>query len=210
LVPLRDLDPARAAPLTDAALTPYHAIKSSLHVLPPGGTALVIGVGGLGHMAVQILAAVAAARIIAVDVAPERLELARRFGAEAGVISGPEAAREVIELNGGRKPELILDFVGNDATMALANALSRSRGRVVIVGIGGGRVPFGYGLSAQECEFMISMWGTLPELHEVIRLAERGDLKSEITTFPLAQVADAYDALRAGRLLGRAVVTPHG
>jgi propanol-preferring alcohol dehydrogenase len=210
LVPLRDLDPARAAPLTDAALTPYHAIKSSLHVLPPGATALVIGVGGLGHMAVQILAAVAAVRIIAVDVAPERLELARRFGADAGVVSGPDAAQEVIEANGGRKPELVLDFVGNDATLALATRLSRSRGRVVITGIGGGKVPFGYGVSAQECEFMISMWGTLPELHEVIALAERGDLQPEITTFALDRVTDAYDALRAGRLLGRAVVTPNG
>jgi propanol-preferring alcohol dehydrogenase len=55
---------------------------------------------------------------------------------------------------------------------------------------------------------MISMWGTLPELHEVIALAERGLLRAETTTFPLARAADAYTALRAGTLLGRAVVTP--
>ena len=57
LVPLGELDPVLAAPLTDAGLTPYHAIKRSLSVLLPGSTAVVIGAGGLGHMAVQILAA---------------------------------------------------------------------------------------------------------------------------------------------------------
>jgi alcohol dehydrogenase, propanol-preferring len=208
LVPLRDLDPVEAAPLTDAGLTPYHAVKTSLHVLGPGTTAAVIGVGGLGHMAIQILRAVSAARVIAVDLAPERLELARRLGADHAVGSGTDSAVDVISANGGRKPELVLDFVGNDATLALAARLSRPRGRVVVVGIGGGTVGFGYGQVAQECEFMISMWGTLPELHEVIALAERGLLRAETTTFPLTRAADAYAALRAGTLLGRAVVTP--
>jgi len=208
LVPLCDLDPVQAAPLSDAGLTPYHAIKTSLPVLAPGATAVVIGVGGLGHMAIQILRAVSAARVIAVDLAPERLDLARRLGADEAVASGPHTADELVALNGGRKPELVLDFVGNGPTLALAARLSRPRGRVVVVGIGGGSVPFGYGQVAQECEFMISMWGTLPELHEVIALAERGLVRAETEIFPLARVADAYAALREGKLVGRAVVAP--
>ncbi len=208
LVPLRNLDPVQAAPMTDAGLTPYHAIKTSLPVLGPGSAAIVIGVGGLGHMAVQILSAISAARVTAVDLAPERLELARRLGAEHAVASGPGTVAEVIALNEGCKPELVLDFVGNAATMALAAQLSRPRGRVVVVGIGGGSLAFGYAQVAQECEFMISMWGTLPELHEVIALAEAGRLRAETTTFALTQAADAYEALRSGNLLGRAVVTP--
>ncbi|HWB70411.1 MAG TPA: alcohol dehydrogenase catalytic domain-containing protein, partial [Solirubrobacterales bacterium] len=66
LLPLGDLDPREAAPLSDAALTPYHAIKRSLRLLTPGSSAVVIGVGGLGHMAVQILGALSPARIVAV------------------------------------------------------------------------------------------------------------------------------------------------
>jgi propanol-preferring alcohol dehydrogenase len=67
LVPIDDIDPVDAAPLTDAGLTPYHAIKRSLPLLVPGSTAVVIGAGGLGHMAVQILAALCPARIVAID-----------------------------------------------------------------------------------------------------------------------------------------------
>lgn len=209
LVPLHDLEPRDAAPLTDAGLTPYHAIRSSRHVLAPGATAVVIGVGGLGHLAVQILAATTASRIIAVDTSPERLALAQRSGAHRGVVSGPDAATEVIEANDGRKPELVLDFVGIEATLSLAARLSRTRGRMVVVGISDSQIPFGFGRVAQECELVISMWGTLPELHDVIRLGERGDLRPEIVTYPLARVADAYDALRKGDLLGRAVVVPN-
>ncbi len=208
LVPVRDLDPISAAPLTDAGLTPYHAIASSRHVLAPGATVAVIGIGGLGHLAVQILAATTATRIVAVDVAPERLELATRQGAHAGVISGRDAAGQVIEAAGGRKPELVLDFVGIEPTLTLAAQLSRIRGRLVVVGLTEAQIPFGFGRVAQECELVISMWGTLPELHEVIRLAERGDLRPEITTFPLERAGEAYSALRGGELLGRAVVVP--
>jgi propanol-preferring alcohol dehydrogenase len=209
LVPLRDLEPAAAAPLTDAGLTPYHAINSSRHVLAPGAGVAVIGVGGLGHLAVQILAATTASRIIAVDIAPERLALAEKFGAQASVVSGPEAAEGVIEANGGRKPDLVLDFVGVESTLALGAKLTGTLGRFAVVGLTDAQIPFGFGRVAQECELVISMWGTLPELHEVIRLGERGDLRPETVTYPLEHAPDAYAALRKGELLGRAVVIPN-
>ena len=72
LVPIGDLDPVAAAPLTDAALTPYHAIKPELPRLVPGSAVVVIGVGGLGHLAVQLLRALSPARIVAVDLASVR------------------------------------------------------------------------------------------------------------------------------------------
>ena len=72
-----------AAPLTDAGLTPYHAIRRSWPKLPPGSTAVVIGVGGLGHVGVQILKATTAARVIAVDTRAEALRLAEECGADA-------------------------------------------------------------------------------------------------------------------------------
>src|SRR5690606_5589400 len=66
LVPLGDLDPVEAAPLAAAGLTPYHAIKRSLPKLGPGSTAVVIGAGGLGHMAVQLLLAMCPAQVVVV------------------------------------------------------------------------------------------------------------------------------------------------
>ena len=119
LVPLGDLDPVHATPLTDAGLTPCHAIRavlvvlSVLSVLVPGSNAVVIGVGGgLGHLAVQILK----------HVSPYR--------------------------------------------------------------------------------------ETLPELVEVIGVAQKGDITPVVRTFPLEQAGEAYAALRAGALEGREVIIP--
>jgi alcohol dehydrogenase, propanol-preferring len=79
LVRLGKLDPKAAAPLTDAALTPYHAIKS-VPTLTPDSTVVMIGIGGLGHMGVQILRAVSAARLVAADIDDAKLEFARKHG----------------------------------------------------------------------------------------------------------------------------------
>src|SRR4249919_3843949 len=87
-----DLDPVRAAPLTDAAVTPYRAIRRSQRVLTPGSVVTVIGVGGLGHLAVQILRAVSPATVVAVDPRPEARVLATSLGAHHVVEPGPDAA----------------------------------------------------------------------------------------------------------------------
>ena len=92
LVRLGKLDPKVAAPLTDAGLTPYHAIKSVLPTLTPHSTVLMIGIGGLGHMAVQILRALSASRIVAADIDEAKLEFARRHGAVATVNTRSEHA----------------------------------------------------------------------------------------------------------------------
>jgi propanol-preferring alcohol dehydrogenase len=93
LVPIGDLHPADAAPLTDAGLTPYHAVKRSLPLLGPGSTAVVIGAGGLGHLAIQIVAASTPAQVIAVDRRVEALQLAEAVGADRSVLAGDDAAR---------------------------------------------------------------------------------------------------------------------
>ncbi|CAM5288867.1 L-threonine 3-dehydrogenase [Streptomyces microflavus] len=100
LVPIGDLDPVKTVSLTDAGLTPYHAIKRSLPKLVPGATAVVIGTGGLGHVAIQLLRAMTAARVIALDVTEEKLDLARAVGAHEAVLSDEKAAARVMELTG--------------------------------------------------------------------------------------------------------------
>jgi propanol-preferring alcohol dehydrogenase len=211
LLPLPDgLDPVQAAPLTDAGLTPYHAVRRSWHKLPPGSHAVVIGVGGLGHLAVQILKATTAAHVTAVDVRADALALATTCGADATVLSGPEAAEQVIEATKGRRASLVLDFVGNDATMSLAAAVVRALGDVTVVGIAGGTIPWSFFAMPYEASLQTTYWGSRPELAEVLQLAAAGSLKATITTFALDDAMDAYRQMQAGTLNGRAVILPGG
>jgi propanol-preferring alcohol dehydrogenase len=210
LVPLGDLDPREVAPLSDAALTPYHAIKRSLHRLTPGSTAVVIGVGGLGHMAVQILHATSCARIVAVDTAPDKLALAAEVGADVTVPAGEGAAEAVREATGGRGAELVLDIVGSDETLALAAGCGRFEGDVTLVGLAGGTRPFSFFSQPYECSLSTTYWGSGIELIEVLDLAREGKIRAHVERHPLERAAEVYERLRRGEIEGRAVVCPHG
>jgi len=210
LVPLGDLDPIQAAPLTDAGLTPYHAIKRSLHKLVPGSTAVVIGAGGLGHMGVQILLALSPAQVVVMDQRSEALDLVKAEGAHRTVLSGEGAADEVLDATGGKGADVTLDFVGVDATLSLAAAVTRPLGDLTIVGIGGGTLPIGFFSIGYEVSVATTYWGSLPELWEVMALARSGRIKPKVTTFPLDRAMDAYTEMREGRLEGRAVILPDG
>jgi propanol-preferring alcohol dehydrogenase len=207
LVPLGDLDLVAAAPLTDAALTPYHAVKPILSQLVPGSSALVIGVGGLGSIAVQLLRALSPVHIVAVDVRESARALARRYGAAAALDAAgltPAAAREA--LGGGAT--LVLDFVGNDTTLALAAGSLEIGGHVAVVGLGGGSFPMAFGTVPLEWSLRRPSWGTLPELHEVVALARSGAIEIPIERLSLEEAVEGYRRLHDGEIGGRAVVVP--
>jgi propanol-preferring alcohol dehydrogenase len=209
LVGLPDgLDPVTAAPLTDAGLTPYHAIRRSWPKLTPDATCVLIGVGGLGHIGVQIVRATTGAQVIAVDVKPEALELARTVGAHHAVPSDEHAADAIRELTGGRGADVVIDFVGATATMNLARSAARTMADVTIVGIGGGEVPLGFFSQPYEVSIATTYWGSRPELVELLALAARGQVGTESTTYPLDHGVQAYRDLRSGTVTGRAVVVP--
>jgi len=210
LLPLGDLDPHEAAPLSDAALTPYHAIKRSLHLLVPGSTAVVIGVGGLGHMAVQILRALSPARIVAVDISEEKLQLARQVGADETVMAGNDAAEAIREITKGRGAELVADMVGSDDSVGLAAAVARFESDLTIVGLAGGNFEFGFGALPFEAKLCIPYWGTAVELEECLELARQGKIHAHVERFSLEDAPKAYEEMRAGRLDGRAVICPNG
>lgn len=210
LVPLGDLDPRDAAPLSDAALTPYHAIKRSLHKLAPGSTAVVIGIGGLGHMAVQILSAISPAQIVAIDTDRDKLALAADVGADVTLEGGEGAAEDVREVTSGLGAELVLDIVGSDQTMALAAQCGRFEGDVTIVGIAGGTLPVSFFSQPYECSIATTYWGSAVELIEVLDLARAGKIRAHVERFALRDVASVYDRLRRGAIDGRAVICPHG
>lgn len=209
VVPLPEgLDPVHAAPLTDAGLTPYHAIRRSWSKLPPDATAVVIGVGGLGHLAVQMLKATTAARVVAVDSRPEALDLAAEYGADLAVEAGPDAASRIREATGGRGADVVLDLVGADATLALGAAVARQMGDVTIVGIAGGSMQFSFYSQAYEVSLQTTYWGSRPELTEVLDLGARGLVKPKVTRVSLEEAADAYRRMADGKIQGRVVVVP--
>jgi propanol-preferring alcohol dehydrogenase len=208
LVPIGDLDPVVAAPLTDAGLTPYHAIKRGLHLLTPGSTAVVIGAGGLGHMAVQMLRALTPATVVAVDRRPEALDLAVSVGAHHGVLADDDAATTIREVSQGRGADVVLDVVGADPTLALGASVARTLGQLTIVGIAGGSLPVSFFGSAFEVSVATTYWGSLPELGEVLALARAGLLTPHVQRFSLDEAPVAYERLAAGEVEGRAVVIP--
>lgn len=208
VVPLASLEPADAAPLTDAGLTPYHAIKRSLALLGPGSFAVVIGAGGLGHMATQILAACTPTTVIAVDPRREALALVGTVGASHTVIAGDDAVAELLDLTRGRGADLVLDLVGSDDTLALGAAIARQLGHLTLVGIAGGALPVSFFSPQYEVSVASTYWGSLPELMEVVALAEAGKIRAHVQQFPLSEAPRVYDSMRNGTLRGRAVIVP--
>ncbi|MWB99063.1 NAD(P)-dependent alcohol dehydrogenase [Agromyces seonyuensis] len=208
LVPLGDADPIAAAPLSDAGLTPYHAIKNSLKNLQGGGkSALVIGLGGLGQIAVQILTAITGATVIATDMKPEAMERAAANGAVT-VAGGPDQVAQIRELTGGNGVDAVFDFVGIAPTVRTAMASVARQGRVTIVGIAGGKYEWDFYSTPYEAELTNTYWGTIEELYEVVALYRAGKITPDVELFGMDDALEAYRKLEAGELSGRAVVVP--
>ena len=208
LVPLGDMEPAVVAPLTDAGLTPYHAVKRSLPKLVPGSHVVAIGAGGLGHLAVQFLKALSPATVISVDQRESALALASEVGADHTVVSSPQAAEEIRGLMGGQGAELVLDICGYDDTLALASAVAANRGDLTVVGVGGGTLPFNFFAMPYECSVQSTYWGSITELGELLALARTGDFAVHATQYPLDEAAEVYRSMVDGTLNGRAVLVP--
>lgn len=208
LVPLDGLDPVVAAPLTDAGLTPYHAIKPVLPQLVPGSTAVVIGAGGLGHLGIQILRALSSCQVVALDLGEEKLAFATEVGAHHAFTSDDSAVAKIQELTGGHGAAAVFDFVGADPTCALAAQVVRTRGEIVIVGIGGGTVPVGFFTLPYNVSVRAPYWGSLPELHEVLALARSGAVHVDTERYSLDDAPSVYERMHARTLRGRAVVVP--
>ncbi|MFD8773760.1 NAD(P)-dependent alcohol dehydrogenase [Streptomyces sp. NPDC059916] len=208
LVPLGALDPVQAVPLTDAGLTPYHAIKRSLPKLVPGSTAVVIGTGGLGHVAIQLLRALSPAWVIALDVNEEKLALAREVGAHEAILSDAESVAVVRELTGGKGAEAVFDFVGATPTVATAGGCAAVEGDVTIVGLGGGSLAVGFGTTPYEASVTAPYWGSRSELMEVLDLARSGVVSVHVETYGIDDAPTAYQRLHDGTVRGRAVILP--
>jgi alcohol dehydrogenase, propanol-preferring len=213
LVPLGNIDPVEAGPLTDAGLTALHAVEHGRRVLERGSTAVVVGVGGLGHLAVQFLRATSEARVIAVDVDRARLDFAAGIGAEDGVLAGADAASGVLAANAGRRIDVVFDFVGSQESLDLAAQVTRRGGAVVVSGGGGGQLSITARMGAggtpdREVTIVHTFGGTRADLVRALALAEAGHVSTHTVTYALDQARRALEDLDAGRVLGRAVLVP--
>jgi propanol-preferring alcohol dehydrogenase len=199
VVKIGSLDPVVAAPLTDAGATSHHAVDRVVPRLPDGSTAVVVGAGGLGAFAVQLLRALTPARVVAIDTNPDRRDHALALGAH-------EVGDDVAAVGGA---EVVLDFVGVDATIAAGVAAVRPYGAFGLVGSAGGtlRRPW-FGTLPRDGEVYTFQGSSITDVQAVVALAEAGLVRSEVDRYPLARVREAYAALEAGTLRGRAVVIP--
>lgn len=202
LVPLGDLDPGHAAPLACGGLTAYRAVDHTLETLQRAEhpRALVIGAGGLGQFGVQWFKIRSAAHITVVDASAEKRRIALELGADAAVAPG--------EVEGNFTA--VIDFVGAEATLTTARDHVARQGLVVVVGLYGGRIPFGFGAVPHEARFMTSVWGSLEQMRDMVALAQTHPLVSPIETISLDDVADAHVRLHHGDVSGRFVITPGG
>ena len=198
LIPIGDLDPVQTAPLACGGLTAFRAVKRTLpHLQHDGARALVIGAGGLGQFAVQFLTKLTNAEVTVLDLADDKLAAALELGAHHAVTALPE----------GLKYDAVIDFVGANSTMAAAGKAINRQGILLVVGLAGGRLEFGVGVIPSEAIVSSSIWGSIPELHELLDYVRREGVAHHVETMPLDQAQEALDRLRRGEIRGRVVLT---
>lgn len=209
LVDIRDLPFEVAAVSTDAALTSIHAISKIPAGVALGSTVVVIGVGGLGHIAVQILAHVGY-QVIGVDTRESVRRIATDSGAQS-FCSPEELINVVVQQTGTHGAAAVLDFVGSTRTLELAERVLGTRGTLVMVGSAGGQIVVDKARTEVEVRrglsYHVPVWGTLPEMDRVIELAHQNVLQPVLTRTSLGQAVAGLDALHDGQVAGRLVVT---
>jgi propanol-preferring alcohol dehydrogenase len=211
LVKASGLAATELAPLTDAGLTAYHAVAANLDAVAGQSVALVVGVGGLGHLAIQVLRSLSFATVVAVDPRESARTLALAHGADVVVsdLALVDAALDGSEVDAEGGIDLVLDFVGSVATLKIAGGLLAPGGRLVVVGSAGGElVASKAGDLPREWQLSAPFWGTRADLEAVVAMAARGALVAESETGDLADAPELYRRLRRGEIHGRAVVVP--
>lgn len=208
LIPIPpDVSFAEAATVPDAIGSPYHAVMGRAGVRP-GQTVAVYGLGGLGLSAVQI-AGVAGAKVIAIARTDERRRLAEDLGATWSIDPRDGAISEQIrDLTDGIGVDAFIDIVGIEGSVEQGVRSSRKGGKVVVVGymvpeFSSPTLPLVY----DEVAIMGSRSSTRTELLESMDLVGQGRVQSIIgAEIGIDEVNDGLEKLRAGSVIGRAVV----
>ena len=193
---------AQAAPLFCAGVTVYRAIKKA-H-LAAGQRLAVFGVGGLGHLAIQICKHLGA-EVTAVDVAEDKLALASSLGAARTLNS--DSANVVKEIRRAGGMHVILVTSGAKAAYDTAFPCLRPTGRLLVVGLPAEICFPPIMMAAGEVHIQASAVGTRQDLAEVLDMAAAGKLHCQVATRPLADANAVLDEMRTGKISGRVVLT---
>ncbi len=190
-----------AAPLFCAGVTVYRAIKRAK--VEPGQRLAVFGIGGLGHLAVQV-ARHFSAQVIAVDVSEEKLQIARSFGAEMTINAAAEDVVKAMRKLGGLHAAVVTS--GAKAAYDSAFYAVRPGGRLIVVGMPAEPLTFP-AIMMREITITSAATGTRDDLREVLQLAAEGRVRCLIETQKLDAINDIFDAMRGGKIAGRVVLT---
>src|SRR4029077_4160107 len=200
--------PQDVAALADAGITAYHAVRKAIPLLYPGTTWVVIGAGGLGHIGVQCLTALTAARIIVVDRNPEALKLAQDLGADLTVVADGKHVVAVQDLTGGAGAHVVLDFVAEQGAEMDGWTMTAPAGSYFVIGYGGTLHIPTLDIISTERNIIGNIVGTYNDLAELMALAQGGKVTLHTKTYPLAAAPEALADLDAGRVRGRAILIP--
>ncbi|PRQ11415.1 zinc-dependent alcohol dehydrogenase [Corynebacterium sp. 13CS0277] len=199
-----DADPAEIAPILCAGVTVYKGLKET--GVRPGQFMVISGVGGLGHIAVQYAVAMGM-RVIAIDIADDKLELARRHGAEFTVNArdtDPGAA--VVEYTGGGSHGVLVTAVHEQA-FGQAIHMARTGGTIVFNGLPPGEFPAPiFDIVFKGLTIRGSLLGTRQDLAEAIDFYSRGKVRPTVTECAIEEVNQALEDLRRGRVDGRMAI----
>ncbi len=194
----------QAAPLLCAGLTVYSAMKKA--EVRAGQKVAIFGVGGLGHLAIQ-LAKAKGAEVVAVDVADDKLELARECGADVTINAASGQAHKEIKKATGGGAHVVMVTSGSRVAYETALRSIRKAGTLAIVGMAPEPVPLStVAMVSGEFRIVGSAVGSREELREVLQLAAEGKVKCKIEERPFAQVDAVLNELREGKLVGRVVL----
>jgi NAD+-dependent secondary alcohol dehydrogenase Adh1 len=203
-----DTRPQDVAALADAGITAYHAVRKAIPLLYPGTTCVVIGAGGLGHIGIQCLAALTAARVIVVDRNPDALELAGKLGARHTVVADGGQVAAVLDLTGGAGAEVVLDFVAEQGAEQDGFAMTGRAGSYFVIGYGGTLHVPTLEIISTERNIIGNIVGSYNDLAELMELAQAGRVTLHTKAYPLDAALDAINDLDAGRVRGRAILVP--
>lgn len=204
-----DLAPEQAAPLACSGLTTYGALKKLGPVLDRE-LVVIIGAGGLGLMCLAVLKAMGGRGAIVVDIDARKRAAALEAGAAAAIDgTAPDAVQQIVAAAGGGVWGVI-DLVGASSTVQLGMAALAKGGQLIVVGLFGGDLPLSAALlPLRAITLRGSYVGTPAEQAELLALVRREGMPAlPITTRPLSEANAALGELKAGKLLGRAVLVP--
>jgi alcohol dehydrogenase, propanol-preferring len=203
------LDINSIASLACSGLTAYTAVKKAN--VQAGDTLVIVGAGGLGLMAVQLAKAITNARIIIADINDSKLQEAKRLGAHETINSIiVDPVKTIKDITGGLGSEAVLDFVNNTKTAPNSINMLRKRGKLVMVGLFGGSLDMNLALIPLRAYTLTGAYtGKFADLVELIALAKMGKIQSVVSKkFRLDEANEALEELKAGKIIGRAVLNP--